>query len=518
MKIRLTIAQRLWIGLGLLLSLLAAAYVLALHMVSAPVAPPARPADGVQERRAAAAEMRARFREVHQSVAGYLAGRESGQLESRKVAESRYDTALANYRKHGAAADSQALAQQVTDLYTRYKAQADEAVGAADALAARQAALAASAGELRRVAAFMPPATAAKGRLRSAKKRETHKALATQLAEHANAFAQANGPVEPAKGDSIGALLKRYNGLVDTRVERAWVQQAQRVTAQSESHLAALASATGTLERATAETSRVQRELEALLTRVAQSTAATDSTPVPERGTGRLRASGELLSNGLLLALVLGVLIALATSFAVRSPLRRLIASVRGYVDGDLSYRSLSMRGDEVGELRWIFDAMVGRLQNAPPAPPEQAPEPRAEVGAAALRYAAAAFEHAAEPMVVTDAGLRTVLVNPAFTRLTGHRLEDLQGKLPSMLWSPAHHDAAFVAALWAEVDESGTWRGELWVSDQGGKPRPLGVTIQAVRDAEGRLLTTISTFRDAGPRAVEERSAAPLAYQDAPD
>jgi hypothetical protein len=60
--------------------------------------------------------------------------------------------------------------------------------------------------------------------------------------------------------------------------------------------------------------------------------------------------------------------------------------------------------------------------------------------------------------------------------------------------------------------------RGELWVSDQGGKPRPLGVTIQAVRDAEGRLLTTISTFRDAGPRAVEERSAAPLAYQDAPD
>jgi hypothetical protein len=51
----------------------------------------------------------------------------------------------------------------------------------------------------------------------------------------------------------------------------------------------------------------------------------------------------------------------------VRAPLQRLIASVRGYVDGDLSYRSLSMRGDEVGELRWIFDAMVGRLANAPP-------------------------------------------------------------------------------------------------------------------------------------------------------
>jgi PAS domain S-box-containing protein len=521
MKIRFTIAQRLWIGLGLLLSLLAAAYGLALRMVSEPDAPPARPADGVQERRAAAAEMQARFGEVHQSVAGYLAGRESGQLENRGVAESRFDTALASYRKHGSDADSQALAQQMSDLYTRYKAQADEAVGAADALAARQAALAGSAGELRRVAAFMPPATAAKGRLRSAKKRETHKALAAQLVERGNALARANGPVESVKGDSLGALLKRYNGLVDTRVEREWVQRAQRVTAQTESHLAALASATGTLERAPAETSRAQRELQALLTRVAQSAARTDSTAMPDRGTGRVRAAGELLSNGLLLALVLGLLIALATSFAVRSPLRRLIASVRGYVDGDLSYRSLSMRGDEVGELRWIFDALVGRLQNAPPAPSEQAPEPRAEAGGAApeaQRYAAAAFEHAAEPMLVTDAGLRTVLVNPAFTRLTGHRLEDLRGKVPSMLWSPAHHDAAFVAALWAEVDEGGTWRGELWVSDQGGKPRPLGVTIQAVRDAEGRLLTTISTFRDAGPRAVEERSAAPLAYQDAPD
>jgi PAS domain S-box-containing protein len=523
MKIRLTIAQRLWIGLGLLLSLLAAAYVFTLRTVSTLDAPLAQPADDVQARRAAAAEMQTRFNEVHQAVMGYLERRDSAQLASRKPAEARFDAALASYRRPGSSADGQALAQQVSERYTRYKGQADESVRAADAHASKQAALAGHAGELRRVAAFMPPATATKGRLRSAQKRETHKALAAQLAERAKAFGASGGagePIQPPKADSIDALLSRYNGLADTRVEREWVQRAQRTTAQGEAHVAALASAAQALERATAETSRLQRELDGLLTQRVQPAAKADATAMSDRTAGRLRAAGDLLSNGLLAALVLGALIALATSFAVRAPLSRLIASVRGYVDGDLSYRSLSMRGDEVGELRWIFDAMVGRLQNSPPAPPEPTPAPGEAAAAApeSLRYAAAAFEHAEEPMLVTDAGLRTMLVNLAFTRLTGHRLEDLQGKLPSMLWSPAHHDAAFVAALWAQVDEGGTWRGELWVSDKGGKARPLGVTIQAVRDADSRLLTTISTFRDNGARPVAERSATPLAYHDAPD
>jgi hypothetical protein len=55
---------------------------------------------------------------------------------------------------------------------------------------------------------------------------------------------------------------------------------------------------------------------------------------------------------------------------------------VRGYVDGDLSYRSLSMRGDEVGELRWIFDAMVGRLGSAPLLRQEVPATPRDDAGA----------------------------------------------------------------------------------------------------------------------------------------
>jgi methyl-accepting chemotaxis protein len=88
----------------------------------------------------------------------------------------------------------------------------------------------------------------------------------------------------------------------------------------------------------------------------------------------------ELLSNGLLAALMLGAAIAAVTSFAVRAPLRRLIASVRGYVDGDLSYRSLSMRGDEVGELRWIFEAMVGRFGSAPRLGQEAAAAPHERV------------------------------------------------------------------------------------------------------------------------------------------
>lgn len=366
LKIRLSIAQRLWIGFGLMLSLLAAAYLFALRMTSALDASLERPADGAQARSFAAADLRTPFDQQHEAVLSYLSTRDSAQLTRREAAQSRFDDALASYRGPGSTPDSQAVAQQVSDRYARYRAQADEAIRAADARAAAQKVLDAHAGEVRRLAAFMPSPAPIKGQVRSASKRETQRALAAKFTERARAFDDARTGA-PRRNDDIATLLTRYEGLAGTRAEREWVKRAQRVLAEGDNHVAVLATAGQAIEHASAETSRLQRELDSLLARQPKPAAKADSSAVSARSAIQARSAADQLTNGLLLALMLGAVIALATTFAVRAPLQRLIASVRGYVDGDLSYRSLSMRGDEVGELRWIFDAMVGRLANAPP-------------------------------------------------------------------------------------------------------------------------------------------------------
>ena len=167
---------------------------------------------------------RSPFDQQHEAVLSYLSTRDSAQLTRREAAQSRFDDALASYRGPGSTPDSQAVAQQVSDRYARYRAQADEAIRAADARAAAQKVLDAHAGEVRRLAAFMPSPAPIKGQVRSASKRETQRALAAKFTERARAFDDARTGA-PRRNDDIATLLTRYEGLAGTRAEREWVKR-----------------------------------------------------------------------------------------------------------------------------------------------------------------------------------------------------------------------------------------------------------------------------------------------------
>jgi diguanylate cyclase (GGDEF)-like protein/PAS domain S-box-containing protein len=82
-------------------------------------------------------------------------------------------------------------------------------------------------------------------------------------------------------------------------------------------------------------------------------------------------------------------------------------------------------------------------------------------LAASESRYRAI-FDSAAEGIMLTDAALRIVQVNPAFSEITGYAAEEVLGRTPSMLGS-GRHDEDFFRDLLATLVATGRWQGEVW-------------------------------------------------------
>ena len=95
----------------------------------------------------------------------------------------------------------------------------------------------------------------------------------------------------------------------------------------------------------------------------------------------------------------------------------------------------------------------------------------------------ASLFQHLHEGLLITDADLRAIDANPAYTQLLGVPREELLGVVPSMLRpTPADPLARQQrAVMWAGLRDTGFWRGELQERRRDGKLRTLQTTISTV-------------------------------------
>jgi diguanylate cyclase (GGDEF)-like protein/PAS domain S-box-containing protein len=111
-------------------------------------------------------------------------------------------------------------------------------------------------------------------------------------------------------------------------------------------------------------------------------------------------------------------------------------------------------------------------------------------------RDADTVFAGTHEGIMVVDAGLRIVRVNPAFERITGYSAADVVGGMPSLLAS-GRHGKAFYRELWAALLRDGFWRGEIWNARKNGDVYPELLTISAVRDEQGNTDHYVGVFSD---------------------
>jgi PAS domain S-box-containing protein len=118
------------------------------------------------------------------------------------------------------------------------------------------------------------------------------------------------------------------------------------------------------------------------------------------------------------------------------------------------------------------------------------------ESAQAELKRLAAAIEHAAETVVVTDAAGNIQYVNPAFESETGYRREEALGQNPRLLKS-GKHDDSFYRDMWNTLLSGGTWQGHLVNKRKDGRLYTEKARISPVRDASGAISNFVAVKHD---------------------
>ncbi|HET6720524.1 MAG TPA: EAL domain-containing protein [Rhodocyclaceae bacterium] len=133
----------------------------------------------------------------------------------------------------------------------------------------------------------------------------------------------------------------------------------------------------------------------------------------------------------------------------------------------------------------------------------------------AALTLAASVFSASVEGICITDAEARIVSANPALSTITGYSSEEMVGKTPALFRS-GRHDKEFYRAMWAQVKQVGSWRGEIWNRRKSGDVYPEWLSITAVKDASGAVTHYIGNFSDISERKRAEENIVFMAHHDA--
>ncbi len=131
------------------------------------------------------------------------------------------------------------------------------------------------------------------------------------------------------------------------------------------------------------------------------------------------------------------------------------------------------------------------------------------------LRMAATVFEHSTAAILVTDPAGYIVQVNKAFSRVSGYSSAQVLDQLPGMLTAD-RQQASHLHYILGQLNQRGSWEGEVWLKRRDGESFPAWVGITAVQDEEGDLVSYVCFFSDISERKASEQRIHRLAYYDA--
>ena len=115
-------------------------------------------------------------------------------------------------------------------------------------------------------------------------------------------------------------------------------------------------------------------------------------------------------------------------------------------------------------------------------------------------------FESSGEAISITDRENRFVAVNQAFSKITGYGAEEIIGKQPNILKS-GRHDNIFYQNMWASINQTSCWQGEIWEKRKDGAIYLKWLRIDLIKDSKGNLINYLATFTDISEKkAAEER------------
>jgi len=129
-------------------------------------------------------------------------------------------------------------------------------------------------------------------------------------------------------------------------------------------------------------------------------------------------------------------------------------------------------------------------------------------------RLSESVFMTAAEAIIVTDAETRIIRVNPAFTQQSGFSASAVLGHRTNILKS-SRQDVPFYQAMWQALNEQGRWAGEISNRRANGSYYTVWSNINAVLDAQGRVIHYIAVQTDLTPLREAESQVQRMASFD---
>lgn len=130
------------------------------------------------------------------------------------------------------------------------------------------------------------------------------------------------------------------------------------------------------------------------------------------------------------------------------------------------------------------------------------------------LRLAASVFENTTEGIKLTDEQGNIQSVNPAFTKITGYREEEVIGKNASILKS-GRHNADFYKKMWESLQKTDNWKGEIWNRRKTGEVYPQLMNISAIKDEKNNTKNYVAVFSDITQVKLSEERLNFLAHHD---
>ena len=131
------------------------------------------------------------------------------------------------------------------------------------------------------------------------------------------------------------------------------------------------------------------------------------------------------------------------------------------------------------------------------------------------LKLAAKVFEQSAEGIIITDASNVILMVNQAFSSITGYSAAEVLGQNPGMMFSGCH-DRSFYQDMWESIHSAGYWHGEIWNRRKDGDIFPEMVSISQVVDTDNQVSHYVGIFSDISERKASEAHIHRLAHFDA--
>ncbi len=108
----------------------------------------------------------------------------------------------------------------------------------------------------------------------------------------------------------------------------------------------------------------------------------------------------------------------------------------------------------------------------------------------------ASVFEHAHDGILITDADLNILNVNPAFSKITGYNREAVIGAHPKSIGF-VNNDPQFFEKIQQEPEYAGGWRGEAKNLSDKGESYDARIDIFAVRDGSQTITNFVCLFSD---------------------